>query len=146
MSVARRFRPTAAHTYVRKQSAHSLVPCALVGVDRLTLVDVCYALIPRGGGAYAVHGICSRVPLGLCLFLILMARYIPALAHFPIISRALPAATTCAYYSFHDGYYTAITGKYQIYIIAGMGNAVAVPVARWIGERIIALGAINNKE
>ena len=136
MSVARSFLPPAPHTPVREQAAQRLVPSALVVIHPLPFVNVGLALIPRHNRTNPVNGGGGGGSLGVRFLSVLMSSYEETLTPFLVKTGSRLTATASAFNGIH---------RQRLYhchrIIANrvyQQNAVAVPVAEWIGRRIVA--------
>ena len=136
MSVARSFLPPAPHTPVREQAAQRLVPSALVGIHPLPFVNVGLTLVPRHNRTNPVNGGGGGGSLGVRFPSVLMPSYEETLTPFLIKTGARLTTATSAFNSIHK------QRLYHRHRIMTNGvyrqNAVAVPVAEWIGRRIVA--------
>lgn len=152
MSIADGFTPTAPHTLIRIQPAHGIIPGSLIGVKFLTAKDIRLSLVPGYTWAKLIDRIGGGVFLPLGLFLVLMLGYVLSLSTLFIKSWARLAAAASALNSIH--YLLSLIGRYLILYhyplikakgqsdsqrYRQLGNAVAVPCAKWIGERLLEL-------
>jgi hypothetical protein len=135
MSIARSFPPPAAHTPVREQAAQRFIPCALVGIHPLPFVNVGLALVPRNNRANSVNSIDCGGSLSVRFLPVLMPSYEETLTPFLIKTGARLTTAASAFNGIHRQrlYHRHRIITNRVY----RQNAVAVPVAEWIGRRIV---------
>lgn len=140
MSIARRFIPTTAHTPVREQAAQRLIPCPLVGINILTGVNISDALVPGDARSNLVDGFRRRRTLRVRLHPILMPRNETKFTSSLVEAGDFLSTTASTFNGIHrHGLYHHYRIKDNMnYLLRQMGNAVAVPVAEWLGRRIVA--------